>query len=158
MTVQRHWINYQDGIATLIASAAYVSDGATAPVVYGATFLGEADCPPVVWGFLLDITVQGGTQTSVDLDIEGGYGGVYTRLVRYNSVPADGVVSQLLLPNPGSTKPLPIGAVGALVPPPGTIRLRRTFNTPGGTPTITLTVYGVGWGYRNNRGGWPGMR
>jgi hypothetical protein len=150
------WLNQEDGTRTLIASAAYVTDGVSADVPLTTTLFLEL-CVPVMVAFLIDVTVQGGTQTSVDIDIEGKYGALYTRLVRYNSIPADGAVTQLLIPNVGA-KPLPIGGNSGMIPIPPIIRVRRTFNTPGGTPTITFSVIGSGWALRNNSHGWPGMR
>jgi hypothetical protein len=141
--------------AEIIASGAKVATGNSGDLNLSDVI--EADAICLGFGVVLDITVQGGTQASIDFDLEGKYAGKYVRLCRYNSVPADGVVAQMLVPNVG-TKPLPIGGSALSIPIPDVFRLAWTFNTPGATPTITLSAHAVAWGFRNSANLWPPSR
>jgi hypothetical protein len=141
--------------AQLIASGAKVATGNSGDLNLSDVL--EADVICLGFGVVLDITVQGGSQASIDFDLEGKYAGKYVRLCRYNSVPADGVVAQMLLPNVGA-KPLPIGGNAMQVPVPDVFRIAWTFNTPGATPTITFSAHAAAWGVRNSAGKWPATR
>jgi hypothetical protein len=156
MAQKIQWLGLEDAGLVLVGSGAIVASGNTGDF-FTTTVFGEAGMAIERFAVALDITVQGGSQASIDFDLEGKITGTkYYRMCRYNSVPADGVLVQVMCPQVG-TKPLPIGDPRWL-PFPEQWRLRWTFNTPGGSPTITLAAYAFGWGYRNSRGGFPGMR
>ncbi len=142
-----------DGL-TIVTSAARTISGDSGDQLLSSVL--EAGAAISAFGVLIDITVQGGTQASIDFDLQFKIAGSYTRVARYNSVPADGLVAQLLVPQTGA-KPLPIGDARWLSVPDA-FRLAWTFNTPGVTPTITFAALAVGWGFRNSRAIYPSTR
>jgi hypothetical protein len=154
MSLTKHWLAQEDQGVQFIASGAQVASGNSGDIsISGAAYFGEAGIVPVVLAVGVDITVNAGTQASVDFDMEfKGPSSQYYRVARKNVAPAAGAVAFVLVPTTD-------GAQGGHLPfCTATWRLRWTFNTPGGGPTITFSAVRFGWGYRNNGIGWPGMR
>lgn len=155
MSLSSLWLATELDGAVVVANAARTSSANSGDVPFSTVF-GEAGVAVQAFGWLLDITAQGGTQASVDFDFEFKYGGDYIRMARYNSAPGEGAVARLILPDSGAL-PLPQGDIRFL-PFPDDMRVVWTFNTAGATPTITFGVRGMGWGYRNSKTAWPEMR
>ena len=155
MTLNLLWLGSELTGLEIQASGAEVASDNSGDQNLSA-LLGEVNVVAEKFGVLVDVTVQGGTQASVDFDLEMKIATKYVTVGTFNTVPGDGVIQRLLMPG-GGTTPEMIGDVRWL-PITDQYRVAWVFNTPGATPTITFSLQAIGAGFRNSRLGWPGMR
>ena len=150
MAAEAGWLETElDGV-TLRASGPETADADSGDLTLAALLGGVITNRPAVSraAVIIDVTVQGGTQASVDFNLEFKISGKYYQVQTFNTTPGGGILKRVMLPDNAGSEVL---GDTHFLPWPGVFRVSWVFNTPAATPTITFSLEGIAWGLMNTK-------